>query len=259
VSEPRSIPGMPENARCSLDGVRIAKDGRQRVVDAKTAGRTEVRFWGEPGTDEVPQYIIFQQTVYVGEALKRDIVDEPCADIAALVAGDLAIYTLPFDVELFEVLVSARERFWVDHVLPRKSPPLSEPHADLAAISALYPKHEGEARHWDSLQTEEQRAVAEWLRARKKRQEAEALEKAREAEVRMLLATTPELSGIPGELGGGRVTWRQNKPSKVTEWHGVAESLRASVGEGAYKYALERFTTTKEGARPLVVRQKEEM
>jgi len=245
--------------RASVDAI-ASNSGNAHVVEVKTAGRSEAAKWGEPGTDVIPQQYVFQCTWYGGMALACDGADSAHVAVACLLAGDLAIYHVPYDAGLYEMLLGAAERFWVDHVVSRKPPPFSEPHADLGAISTLYPKHEGEARHWDSLPTEEQRAVAEWLRARKRRQEAEALEKAREAEIRMLLATTPEISGIPGELGGRRVTWKQSKSSKVTDWKRVAERLCAEmhVSPSQYDIIVQNNTTTKEGARPLVVRQKEE-
>lgn len=244
--------------RASLDAL-ADRDG-VRVVDAKTAGLSEVRKWGEPGTDEVPEYMLYQLVFYAGIFAGWENAPGGTADIAALVGGDLRVYHVPWDAELFGMLEQAVERFWVDHVAPRRPPPITEPLTDLPAIGALYPRHEGEARAFDSLTTEEQAWVHAWLRKRDMRRAAERLEKEAEARVRMLLGTTPQLVSIPDELGGGRVDYKQSKPTKRTDWEAVAFELsqHANVGPTLYSAFVAKHTTTKEGARPLVVRQKEE-
>lgn len=250
-------PGTPPlkqpHWRMSLDAVAFEEPNAdaRRVVEVKTAGLSEVRHWGEEGTDQIPQWYLFQCAWYLGQALWSDMVDVPAADVAALVGGDLRIYRVPFDPELFSMLEAAAERFWKDHVLPRRPPPATEPFRDADAAAALYPKHHGEARDWSELATEEQRAVRNWLAAREARQAAERLEKQCEAQVRLLLASTPSLKGLPPDTGVRRVDWKQNKPSTVTDWKAVAAWLRPHVGLPEYNTILEMCTTTKEGARPL--------
>jgi hypothetical protein len=242
--------------RASLDAL-ASNGGVTRVVDAKTAGLAEIRKWGDPGTDEIPEYMLYQLTLYAG--LWADAAREPArtSHIAALVGGDLRVYVVPYDAELFGMLEQAVERFWVDHVEPRHPPPMTDPLTELPSIGALYPRHDGEAKAWDSLLGTEQTDVQQWLAARARRKEAVAYEATFEARVRMLLGTTPSLS-LPDDLGGGRVDWRQNKPSRVTDWEAIADTLGNDVSAARYHEVVKQFTTTKEGARPLVVRQREE-
>lgn len=236
--------------RASLDAL-ADRDG-VRVVDAKTAGLSEVRKWGEPGTDEVPEYILYQMTWYAG--LQHNTPRNP--DVAALVGGDLRVYTVPWDAELFGMLDQAVERFWKDHVEPRRPPQMTDPLVEVPAIGALYPRHEGEAREWASLADEDREWLTRWLSRRWARKKIEAEEKEAEARVRMLLGTTPSLS-LPADLGGGRVDYRQNKPSTRTDWEAAFREL-ATPESPFIRGIIERHTTTKEGARPLVVRQREE-
>jgi predicted phage-related endonuclease len=242
--------------RASLDAL-ADRDGL-RVVDAKTAGLSEVRKWGEAGTDEVPEYMLYQLAFYSGIAWDAGRVADPMADIAALVGGDLRVYHVPHDPDLYRMLEQAVERFWVDHVEPRRPPPMTDPMVELPSIGALYPKHEGEAKAWDSLAGVEQSEIVTWLRCRAERKKFEAMEKEAEARVRMLLGTTPSLT-LPDEIGGGRVDWRQNRPSRVTDWERIVRDvLPAYVSLEQYTEIIKANTTTKEGARPLVVRQREE-
>lgn len=233
--------------RASLDG-RVRRPGL-RVVDAKTGGRQAVRHWGEPGTDQVPQYIIFQMAFYVGEGLASGELEEPVADVAALVAGDLAVYHVPHDPEFYGLLLSAAERFWKDHVLPRRPPPVTQPE-DVAAITTLYHRHKGEARDWSELATEEQRAVREWMEAKRALDAAKRLEAQCGAHVRLLLKETPSLTGLPQDTGIRHVDWRQNRASQATDWQAVAGEL-SDLNDSVVRSIIAKHTIMKEGARPL--------
>lgn len=246
--------------RSSLDALAVQPGhGNQWVVDAKTVGPGERRHFGEPGTDQVRRDVLYQMTLYVGVGLARGVVDVPKADVPVLglSGADLTIFTIIFDAELYGLIEEAVERFWRDHVEPRKPPPVTEPLGDMDAIGALCPRHEGEAKRWDELPTEHQDAIALWLGVRGDVARLEKHANALEARVRMLLGATPSLL-LPERLGGGRVDWKQNKATTKTDWNAVADELGSHVSAEVYLAAKKKHTTTKEGARPLVVRQKEE-
>lgn len=247
--------------RSSLDALAVPYGDGARVVDAKTVGPGERRHFGEPGTDQVRRDILYQMVTYMGVGLARGVVDVPKADVPVLglSGADLTIFTIDFDAELYGLIEEAIERFWRDHVEPRRPPPITEPLGDMDAIGALYPRHEGEAKRWEELTEVDQQWVGLWLKARKERAVAAWAEEEAEVKVRMLLGATPSLL-LPNELGGGRVDWKQNRSTPKTDWKAVAEDLRASVDVSlkAYTEIINSNTTTKEGARPLVVRQKEE-
>lgn len=245
--------------RSSLDALAVQPGhGNQWVVDAKTVGPGERRHFGEPGTDQVRRDILYQMTLYVGVGLARGVVDVTKADVPVLglSGADLTIFTINFDAELYGLIEEAIERFWRDHVEPRKPPPVTEPLGDMDAIGALYPSHGFEARWWHDLTVEEQATVALWLGVRGDVARLEKHANALEARVRMLLGTTPSLL-LPEDLGGGRVDWKQNKATTKTDWNAVADELGSHVSAEVYLAAKKKHTTTKEGARPLVVRQKE--
>lgn len=243
-------------ARASLDDVVATTTTRgDRVLEIKTAGLTEIRRWGESGTDAIPQQYVYQCTWYGGVALSHGIVSTGTVDVAALVAGDLRVYHVPHDPELYGLLEQAVERFWADHVLPRRPPPVTEPLRDVEAVTRLYPADDGDARRWESLSTPEQVAVREWLRARAARRAAEAEEAAWEVRAKLALGTAPQLLGLPEDTGARRIDWRRNKPSTATDWESVARSLSSHIGADAFRRVVDGFTTQKPGARPFVVRE----
>jgi putative phage-type endonuclease len=252
LAGPRLRHPRMEYTRASLDSL-AQRDGR-RVVEAKTAGLSEVRHWGEAGTDNVPVHYVPQTTWYGGVGLARGVVDTGDVDVAALVAGDLRVYRLPWDAELFAMIETAVERFWKDHVEPRRPPPVTEPLKDLDAVGSLYPRHDGNARTWASLATPERLAVEEWLRAREEERAAKERRAAWEARVKMALGTAPQLVGLPEELGAARIDWKANRSSARVDWAAVADELGNDVSAARYLEAKQKHTTTTLGARPLVAR-----
>lgn len=238
-------------ARASLDGVSL-RDSRYRVVEVKTAGMSEVRQWGEPGTDAIPQGYLCQCTYYAGVAKACGQTDVDEVDVAALVGGDLRLYVVPFDAELFSMLEAALERFWVDCVLPRRPPPVTEPMRDVDAIGALYPRHSGNERHWETFASEEQRAILAYLDARAVRIVAQRAEAHAEAELKLLLKDTPKVYGLPAGTGAKSITWRKNKDGTETDWKAAFLAL-ASPESPFVRHIVQDHTTPKKGARSLRV------
>lgn len=238
--------------RASVDG--IAQRAGRRVLEVKTAGLSEVRHWGEAGTDDIPRVYLYQTTWYAGVAGLCGLVDTQEVDVAALIAGDLRVYHVPYDAEMFGLLEEAVERFWVDHVLPRRPPPITVPTVDLGAVSRLYRSHTGDALQWDSLTPEGKVAVAEYLRAKDAEDAAAELRSTWEVRAKLAMGQAPQLVGLPGHLGGGRVDWKQSKGRQVTDWEEATERLLRYVSPGQYAEIIKDVTTTNEGARPFVAR-----
>lgn len=257
---PASEPLARPYQRMSLDAVAYTTTNAddRRVVEVKTAGLSEIRQWGETGTDAIPQGYLFQCTWYLGHALRTQMVDLPTADVAALVAGDLRVYHVPYDAELFAMLEATAERFWVDHVLPRRPPPVTEPLRDVDAVGSLYPRHTGDARQLDSFGAEEQHVIREYLLARNDRKRAEGIEAFWEAKTKMTLGTTPRLEGLPPDTGAKALTWRQSRARIYTDWGAVALELAEHVSGPEYNHIVDKHTTTKDGARPLRVTERDE-
>lgn len=243
--------------RASLDGVAL-RENLHRVVEVKTAGLSELRQWGEAGTDEIPQNYVFQTCWYAGVAKACGQTDVDDVDVAALVGGDLRLYVVPFDPELFAMLEAVVERFWKDHVLPRRPPPVTDPLRDVDAIGALYPRHSWEERHWETFASEEQRAIMDYLKARARLKRAEMRAAGAEATLKLLLKDTPKVYGLPPGTGAKSLTWKRNKDGTETDWRAVAERLAKHVRVDWYKEIVQEFTTAKDGARPLRVTETRE-
>ena len=247
-------PDMPW-VRASLDS--LAELEGRIVVDAKTIAASERHHFGAEGTDEVRQDILFQQMLYIGIGTKTGHVTRPVSDVPVLGlnGADPVVFTVGYDVELFGVLEQAVERFWKDHVLPRRPPPVTEPLRDVDAIGTLYPRHSGNERHWETFASEEQRAIVAYLDARAARIAAAREEAKAEAALKLLLKDTPKVYGLPHGMGVKSLTWKANRDGTVTDWRAALTAMRdrGDVSPLAYDAIVKDFTTTKEGARPLRV------
>lgn len=202
--------------------------------------------WGEPGTDEVPDHILLQGHWQMG------VIGLPRVIFAPLIGGELPFYPVDRDPDLNGQLVEAAERFWRDHVVPKKPPQASGP--DLPWLKERFP---AEAREHVVAQDAWPLLTA-YLASKALAESAKATEESARA---ALQAALGDAAGV--RWGGGRIDWKRNKPSTVTDWKAVVADLRASLQLRASVGAKEsaellaeldaigaRFTTERAGARP---------
>jgi putative phage-type endonuclease len=215
-----------EFALCTPD--RIAAD-RSRVVEIKTAGIRMAHLWGDPGSDDVPEYYLTQV------AWQMAVLDIDMADIAVLIGGnDFRIYSVPRDRELEDALIEAARRFWFDNVLAGEPPAPRDSDEFARVLSAKYPA-ETTAELTDADDETERVALAlHTVRDEMKRLEAEelALENA-------IKAAIGENAGIRGRFG--KITWKATKERAVTDYKALCSSLDPAV--------VKAFTQIKPGVR----------
>lgn len=85
----------------NLDGIR--EDGRLVEFKTTSVGNN----WGEPGTDQIPDYYLTQVQHYMA------VTGATVCDVAVLIAGrDFRIYTVQADAELQAVLIQREKDFW---------------------------------------------------------------------------------------------------------------------------------------------------
>jgi predicted phage-related endonuclease len=234
--------------RCSPDDRAVTPE--RRVLELK---KYQPHGWGPEGTDAVPLHIWVQVQVQIGVGLDNGELEQDTGDVAALIRGDLRLYSVPFQPEAYERCLEMGERFWRDFVLSRRMP--EGPNVrllerDAAAIRLLYPAPvHAEPLAWETL-TEAQRAtVGRWLEANKARKAWEKEETALAAEMEALLRDVPGLA-----LPKGRVDYAANRPGARTDWAAVADDLGNDVSAARYLGAKQKHTTIIPGARPLVAR-----
>jgi predicted phage-related endonuclease len=255
-----SVRGLPEHERASLDAIAYPQRGTWRVVEAKTASWRVMSDWGEPGTDQIPQEYLVQVQWYLG-AIRQDpraqCIDN-VADVPALVGGEFGIWQVRYDPEVYEALREGVKRFWMDHVVPRRPPEPTGATAEGEFIRKRFPRHTANALDVSTLDPAVLYTLDEHRRAVTAAKEAQKAREKWDARVQMLLG---EHEGVVGFGDGSRLTWRQNKPSTVTDWEAVARDLGGRYysardrAEGEFEALVKQHTTQVEGARPLVWRE----
>jgi len=95
-------------------GAHIDRDilNTDGMLEIKTTGRREN--WGEPGTDQIPDYYLAQVQHYMAVLGER----VQWCDVAVLFSGqEMAIYHVERDDEFIDAMLKIERRFWEDHVL----------------------------------------------------------------------------------------------------------------------------------------------
>lgn len=209
------------------------------VVQVKNVGERSAKYWGDSGTDAIPDYVRAQVEI------EMEVVGTREAYVFALLGGhDLRIYPLRRDPELADALVEICRRFWFEHVVPRVPPPLD---GSDAARDWL-------ARRWSSHTEDLADASPEIDAAITRLAALREVQRQAEDERAVLEQRIQEFIGDRGGVLGshGRVTWRRATLGRVS-WEKVARDLQATpeVIERHRGAPARRFlftpTETKEG------------
>lgn len=205
--------------------------GERRLLECKTADKWTLSQWGEPGSDEVPEYYLVQVLHYLA------VLDYEVADLAVLIGGnDFRIYTIERDRELEEGLIEREANFWIGHVEPGIAP-LPTNNDDL---KKLWPRDDGSVIV-ATPEIVEATARLKALKAALKQGDTEADELA--LQIRAFMGPASTLLVDPD--GKPLATWRTNKDSRKLD----TKALEAELPDVCAPYY-----TTNTGARPFLLK-----
>jgi len=133
--------------------IHIDRDvvGEDRGVELKNVGARAARNWGEPGTDEIPDYYLPQPMTYML------IKDYPVWTVAGYFGGDdLRLYELQRDKDWDEIIITKTHDFWFKNVLEGVPPAIDvEGPRALEILRRVYPGTDGstveggdDLEHW---------------------------------------------------------------------------------------------------------------
>lgn len=214
----------------STDGLALASESRILEIKCPRSSKD----WGEPGTDEVPDWVLAQ--VIVEMACHR-----VSADVVLFAHGDISIYPIERDLAAERDVIRALSDWRERYVLTRTPPP-----PDATDGYARYLARRGQASEAMREATVQTRAWAAQLRrARNMAAEAERLE----AEAKNhLCSEIGDAAGIVCPIDGWRITWKQAKPTRKTHWQAVAKDCAVPQD------VIERHTRLVEGSRRFLAR-----
>jgi putative phage-type endonuclease len=169
-----------------------------------------------------------------------EVAGAEVADVVALVAGKLRIIEVARDADLIADMLELEDEFYRRNVLERIPPDIDGSEATARALARAYPR--GVAS--PLLKADEDFArVAEALRTATA--DAAAAETTRDTIRNAIRAMMGPASGVEGD--GFRITWTQNRPSRVVDWKGLAAEIEERFPDEVEELR-ERFTTDKDGA-----------
>lgn len=198
-------------AICATPDAITALGDERRTLEVKAPNWRTASDWGPSGTDEVPEYYV-PQLMFEAACAETGI-----ADAAAMIDGDLRIYSVAYDESLFGALADIARKFLHDHVEPRIPPPVDGSASYSEYLAERFPASRGFYRPAGAREEE----LAESLR--EIRAELDAL-KTRKAEVENhLKAFIADADGMT--MLSERITWKLAKGATKTDWKALASEL----------------------------------
>lgn len=200
---------------CTPDRLATPPQGEEVDLSIKFPGIRSAAYWGEPGTDDVPeaywcqvQWELIPLGVLYG--IRR-------AHIAAPIDGDLRVYTVSGDPKAQAHLAEIAQKFWVDHVAKKVPPPIDGSDSAKAWLHDRFPENRTPLKIAPPEATELAQRYREHRRAR---EEHEKLEKECQNRLKELIG---DAEGIKGQ--GWFATWKAPKGSLFIDWEAIARAL----------------------------------
>jgi hypothetical protein len=174
---------------------------------------------GMPGTDEIGDYEMLQLHYY-GECLTRlgRPIDELRLVVHDLRIDDLVTYRVDYDPDLGAKCAEAAERFWRDHVKPRRPPPIDGTLGCRRHLESMFPTPSGESRDATAIET------AEMIRLKEIADDISKLKREKEEISNRLRASIGEVTKIRCDIGSA--SWVRVEAREVSYTRAAGRELR---------------------------------
>lgn len=217
----------------------------QRLKSKYQGGYVGEDMWGEPGTDEVPEYVIAELQHRL--EIINTMFGIEYADVAAFFRGpaETKIYTVKYDPELGKLMLDRAMKFWFDHVLKKDPPAMDGSPAATELLKRKFPRSEAV----EITATPVVEATVEQLKLVYQEQAVIDRSVAKlEQEIRFVMGKAGVLN-----VGDERITWKQDKPGQKVDREAILKALRPLVDDESYHAIVAKYTKPKEGARRFLV------
>lgn len=206
----KDFDGVP--AGCTQD--YVSEDGMINV-EIKTA-RSGFS-WGDPGTDQIPDYYLTQVMWQMGIAGQR------MTHLAVLIgASDFRIYNIPFDQTFFDSMLERAREFW--KLVLSKTPPATDGSESCRLyFSQLYKKGSKEL-----VKNPSAILCSNTVKYFKFQRLLKVLEAKKEEIANVIISEVGEFSGVKID-GLGKLSIVRSAGRETVSYKGVVESLRAHV------------------------------
>jgi len=220
--------------------LELMLDGEHVNGEMKTVSPFAAKDWGEEGTDEIPIW-------YVSQVAHGQMVTRRNKTIVAALIGtdDLRIHWIERDDELIQIIRSKEIEFW--ERIQLREPPQPTTADD---INRLYRFDAGTIMEADE----------ELIELIAQASSTKAHLKAAETRLDVLITQIKERMGEAALLmhnGQKLISWKNNKESIKIDWEEAFYALSAKTSatdKSGMQMIVERFKTTKPGARPFILK-----
>ncbi|MBV6447251.1 YqaJ viral recombinase family protein [Nitrosomonas sp.] len=219
--------------------LELMLDGQHINGEMKTVHPFSAKDWGEQDTDEIPIY-------YTSQVAHGQMVTSRNKTIVAALIGadDLRVHIVDRDEELINIIRGKEIDFW-ERIQNRQAP---EP-TSFEDIKRLYQIDSGAVLEAD------QELIDLVVQASSKKSELKAAEASYEVLSTMIKARMGEAAAL---LHNGQklATWKSNKASSKTDWKEAFYELvlHTVISPADVDSVIKKFTTTKPGARPFLLK-----
>lgn len=225
-----SCDGLVHSGSALLEG-----EYQRAVLECKTSGIGTWPFWGDPGTDEVPTYIVPQLM------MEMDVFGPRVAEVVADVRCKFRRHLVHFDQELWDMYLEAAWDFKRDH-LDKRIPP--DPEGSKKVMDWLATRQPRDTlEKVDS--TPEFDVVAERLRTVQRIKGR--LEEEEEAIKARIMLSLEGHAGVKGAWGS--LSYTQRKGKRYTDWKAIAAMY---AGGCVPDKVVQTYTRRGKPSRPLV-------
>jgi len=222
----------------------VAGEHASWPLECKNTSQIHAREWGTPGTDLIPAHYLAQVD------LQMACLGVDRADVAVLIGGwDFRRYTVVRDADEEAWMLEQAEKFWRDHVEPKKPPVIDGSAASLAYLEKKHPAPIAEKLRTATIETN---ALAARYRVAADHESKAALEL---AQIRAQLCDLiGDAAGIEGD--GYEVTWRKTRDARKIDWEKIAMGLQPA-DPVRFRELVDAHTSMRPGGRRFVVRFEE--
>jgi predicted phage-related endonuclease len=222
---------------------RLCLDER-RGVELKTENQFMDEF-GEPGSDQVPQHYLVQCAHYMM------LTGAQVWDVACLHGGSrFCIYTIHRDLELERMLVDRLVQWWQQHIVATIPPTIDGGPAWRKYLHMRYPRN---IRPIEDLAPGKASMINELAAIHEMQDVLKAQRQKLENELKAIIG---DRDGVTSPYG--RVTWRNDKDSEVTDYKAAFQLLRAQYDPVVADAIKQACTDTKTGVRRFLLRPSKE-
>lgn len=186
--------------------------GTTGLVEAKAAGRRTLAHWGQPGTDEIPEYYIPQGIWQMAATGRRWV------DFAVDLGDELGIYRLKWNPQLYDVLRAHVGRFWEQSVLGDEMPDIDGSPGCTAALTMVYATVKEPLAEASG---DEEKLIDEYQYAK---EQYDAWLAAKELAANRLRGAIGERKGYQSRYG--KVVWSEVKGRTKVNWEALAKDAR---------------------------------